>query len=111
MLLIQPRWNGTGGRAKNDLDARLVQMIQGTLHPSKLKISVARLPTAPRRFPDANDRDARLSHHLDILVETVVWHILRVVRNAVQHCIHLIGSKLCRTLSEGARREHRQHAC
>src|SRR5207245_11692119 len=104
MLLIQPRWNGIGGRAKNHLDARLVQMIQGTLHPSKLKISVARLPTAPRRFPDANDRDARLSHHLDILVETVVWHILRVVRNAVQPWIHLIGSIVCRPRTERGRR-------
>src|SRR5262249_59461129 len=48
MVLVKPRWNRVSRCAKNGLDSCLVQSVQHSLHPRKLKIAIARLPTAPR---------------------------------------------------------------
>src|SRR5215469_3768113 len=83
MLFIKPCRNGIGGCAQNGFDAGLVQAIEHALHPRELKLAIAQLPAAPGGLPDPNDSDSRFLHQLNIFVETIVRHILRVVSDTV----------------------------
>jgi hypothetical protein len=68
-----------------------VKAVEHALHPGEFELPVARLPRAPRRLADAHDRDPGLLHQLDILVETVVWHVLGIVGGAVENGVHPAG--------------------
>ena len=93
MLLIEPCRDGIRRRTKNGPDPSLVQAVQHSLHPRELEITIARLPTTPRRLPDPHHCDASLLHHLDIFVEPVMGHVFRVVSDTVEDGVHLVGSE------------------
>src|SRR5439155_22365111 len=86
-------------------DPSLVQAVQHSLHPRELEITIARLPTTPRRLPDPHHCDASLLHHLDIFVEPVMGHVFRVVSDTVEDGVHLVGSEGWLALSRRALRQ------
>jgi len=76
--------------ASVDVDARgtvgnsdTVQAVEDTLDPCELEVAVARLPTAPGGLAYTDDSDVGLLHELDILLQPVMRHVFRIVRNAV----------------------------
>src|SRR3712207_7476213 len=50
--------DGVGRGAEDDLDAGGVTAVEHALHPGELEVALARLPGAPRRLADADERDA-----------------------------------------------------
>src|SRR6266480_2104296 len=93
MFPIEPGGNGSGRRANDDADPSGAELIHHAIHPGEFKFAVFRLPQPPTEFPDADDRDACLLHQLDILVYPFVWHVFRIIRNAVQDSIHAVGAE------------------
>ena len=90
MLSIEPGRDGISRRAEDGFDSRVVESIEHAAHPGKLKLAVARFPTAPGGFPDANDGQAGLLHQLDVCVEPVVGRVFRVVRGAIEDGAHAV---------------------
>src|ERR1051325_2848336 len=88
VLMIEPGGDGISGRAHDDFDSGLAHALDDLIHPCKIELAVARLPQPPTGLAHANDSDARILHHLDILVEPLVGHVLVIVRDAVKHCLH-----------------------
>ena len=70
-----------------------MQAVEHLLHPGKLELAVARLPTAPRRLAHADDGETGLPHQLDVGVEPLVRHVLRVVRNTIEDGAHTGGGE------------------
>src|SRR5581483_2603561 len=84
MLFVEPGWNRISRRSQNGLDPRLIQTIEYALHPRKLKITIARLPSAPGGLAHTHHGDPSLAHQLDISIEPVIGHVLGVVRDAIE---------------------------
>jgi hypothetical protein len=99
--------DGVGGRAHDDLDARLAHGIDDAVHPGVFEIAVFGLPQAPGRLAHADDGDARGLHQRDVFVEALVGHVFVVVGCAVEDVgegrirrdgFSLSGRRFCRRL-------------
>jgi hypothetical protein len=79
---LQPRRDRVGRRAEDDGDASLVRPVEHRLQPVEVELVVTRLPRRPHRFADADDRELRVLHEVEILRRTVLAVVLGVIGGA-----------------------------
>src|SRR5262249_32156434 len=88
MLAIKPNRNRIGRRTHYHFDTGLIHALDDSVHPREFKMSFLRLPQPPARFAHSHDVDAGLFHHLNVLIEAFIRHVLVVIRDAVENCVH-----------------------
>ena len=91
MLTVEPRRDAVGRRAHQHSDPGPVHPLDHRVHPRELEAPLLRLPQAPARLTHPYDVDACGLHHLHVLIEPLVWHVLVIVGDAVQDRVDLRG--------------------
>jgi hypothetical protein len=81
----QPRRYGVGGRAQQDRDPAFVRAVQDGLQPVEVEASVLRLPRRPDGFADADDREVRLRHEVEVGLEAFLGLVFVVVGGTEEH--------------------------
>ena len=93
MLFEHPRWNRVGGRAQDYADVGARQAFDNPVHPGELEPAVLGLPETPGGFAHADHVDTGLFHQLDVFLQAVLGHVLRIEGGAVEEGVHLVGTK------------------
>ena len=85
---IKPGRDRIGRRADNNVDSRLMHLVQHPVDVAVVKDARTRLEGRPGRFGDPNEIDPGLLHHLDVLVQPLAGHIFIVISDAVIQLFH-----------------------
>jgi hypothetical protein len=88
VLFGHPGRNGVGRGTHDDLDAGFSHGLDHAVHPGIFEAAVFRLPQAPGRFAQAHHVEAGRLHHLHVLFQPLIRHVLMVVGGAVQDGRH-----------------------
>ena len=78
-------WRGSGRRRpKNDGNVALVQRLDRTAKPGKIKLAFCRLHQGPGKLRDAHVGEARIGHHLRVFFPPRFRCLIGVVVDAQQ---------------------------
>ena len=88
----QPGRHRVSGRTHNYGNPRFLRGLQRPAHMGEIEHPVFRFFRGPGGFRNTDDIDARLPHHLHILPQPFLRHVLVIVRYSIKqtiHCNHL----------------------